>query len=141
MKLNETGFEISKHALEDSAESSMYARLVVSLAFVPLLDPLIERLHYPRIHRGNYVHRGVQFLLGHSRFPCVRKASVHSRIAEPHHRDGETDEHLLAIGQALDRMRITVKRSKICFCHFRAPFGSENLQSRVRRPETQNPRR
>lgn len=113
------------------------------LALIPLLDPLIERLHHSRIHRGNYINCGIQFFFRHPRFPCVRKAAVHSRIAEPHHRDGKTDQHLLAVGQALDGMRIAVKSSEICFCHCRCSFLSP--ASRVARPasgipKTQNPR-
>jgi hypothetical protein len=63
-----------------------------------LFDSLIQRLQNARIHSGNYIHGRVQFLLRHSRFPCIRKAPLHSRIAEPHHRNGQADEHLFTVG-------------------------------------------
>jgi hypothetical protein len=88
---------------------------VQRLCLNPLLNALIQRLQNSRIHRSNHVHRRVEFFFRHSRFPCVRKAPIHSRIAEPHHRDGETDEHLLALGEALDGMSIAIESSEICF--------------------------
>ena len=83
--------------------------------FVSLLDPLIQRFEHSRVHRGDHIHRRIELFFRHPRFPCVRKAPVHSRIAEPHHCDGEADEHLLALGQTLDRMRIAVKSSEVGF--------------------------
>ena len=87
--------------------------------FVSLLDPLIQRLQHPRIHRRNYIHRGVEFFFRHPRFPCVRKASFNSRIAEPHRRHRQTDEHLLAFDEAFDGMRVSIESSKIGFLHGR----------------------
>jgi hypothetical protein len=83
------------------------------------LDPLIERLQHPRIHRCDHVHRCVQFFFGHSRFPRVREATVDSRIAEPHHCNGETDQHLFALGETFDGVRVAVEGSKVGFlgCH------------------------
>jgi len=52
-------------------------------------------LQNSRVDGGDYVHRRVQLFFRHSRFPRVRKAPIHSRIAEPQHRDGETDEPAL----------------------------------------------
>jgi hypothetical protein len=85
------------------------------LAFAPLLDPLIQRLQHSRIYRGDHIDRSIQFFFRHPRFPCVRKAPVHSRIAEPHHCDGETDEHLFAVGETFDGVRIAVESSEIGF--------------------------
>jgi hypothetical protein len=85
------------------------------LAFVPLLDPLIQRLQHSGIHRGDDIHSRIEIFFRHSRLPCVRKAAIHSRITEPHHRDGVTDEPLLALGETLDRMRVAVKGSKVSF--------------------------
>jgi hypothetical protein len=84
-----------------------------------LLDPLIERLQNSRVHGGDHVHGGVQFFFGHPRFPCVRKAPFHSRIAEAHRRHGQTDEHLLALGETFDGVCITIKSSEVSFlgCH------------------------
>jgi hypothetical protein len=87
------------------------------LGFLPLLDSLIERLKHARIHGGDDVHGGIQFFFGHPRFPCVRKAAIHSGIAEPHRRDREADEHLLALAEALDGMRISVECPKVGFFH------------------------
>jgi len=80
-----------------------------------LFDALIERLQDTRIHRGDDIHGGVQFFVGHSRFPCIRKAPFHSRIAEPHHRHGKTDEHLLAFGKTLNSMGVTIELAKVSF--------------------------
>ena len=70
----------------------------LSLALIPSFDPLIQRLENSRVHCSDHIYGCVQFFFRHPSFPCVRKASVNSWIAEPHHRDGETDEHLLALG-------------------------------------------
>ena len=85
------------------------------LRLASLLDPLIERLQHARIDGRDHVHRGVKLLFDHPRFPCVRKAPVDSRIAEPHHRDGKADEHLLALGETFDRMGIAIEGSKVRF--------------------------
>jgi hypothetical protein len=63
---------------------------VSPLGFISLLNPLIQRLQNPRVDRGDHVHRRIQLFFGHTCFPCVRKAAIHSRIAEPHHCDGKT---------------------------------------------------
>jgi hypothetical protein len=89
------------------------------LLFASLLDSLIQRLEHSRVHRRDHIDCGIEFFFRHPRFPCVRKASFNSRIAEPHHRHGETDEHLLAFGEAFDGMRGTIKSSKIGFLHGR----------------------
>jgi hypothetical protein len=58
------------------------------LNLIPSLYPLIERLQNTRVDGRNHIHRRVEFRFSHSRFPCVRKAPLHSRIAQPHHRHG-----------------------------------------------------
>jgi len=68
------------------------------LRLIPSFDPLIQRLQHSRIYRSNHIHRCIEFFFRHPRFPCVRKAAFHSRVAEPHRRHGQTDEHLLALG-------------------------------------------
>jgi len=62
-----------------------------------LLDPLIQRLQHARVYGGDHIHRRIEIFFGHTRFPCVRKAAIHSRIAKPHHCGREIDEHLLAL--------------------------------------------
>ena len=59
------------------------------LCFVSCLNTLIERLQDARIHRRDHIDRGIQLFFRHPRFPCVRKAPLHSRIAQPHHRYGK----------------------------------------------------
>ena len=90
---------------------------LLSLTFVSLLDPLIERLQHTSVYGGNHIHSGIQFFVAHARFPCVRKAPLNSRIAQPHHRNGKTDEHFFAVRQACDHVRIAVKGSKVSFLH------------------------
>jgi hypothetical protein len=100
-----------------------------------LLDPLIERLQNARVHCGNHVDRGVQLFFGHARFPCIRKAPIHSRIAEPHHRNRETDEHLLALAETLHGVRVAVESSKVGFLHV---IALSNRGRRMLRPYTRN---
>ena len=104
------------------------------LGFLPLLDSLIERLKHARVHGGDHIDRGIQLFFGHPRFPCVRKAAIHSGIAEPHRRDREADEHLLALAKALDGMRISVECPKVGFCHAVVPHtkGHRAPCSRIR---------
>jgi len=74
--------------------------LVVPELFVPGFDPLIQRLQHTRVHGG------VEFFLGHTCFPCVRKAAFDSGIAKAHHRQRQTHEHFLAVGEAFDRIAL-----------------------------------
>ena len=89
---------------------------------VSLFNPLIQRLQNSRVHRSDHVHGRIELFFTHSRFPCVRKAPLHSRIAKPHHRDGEADKHLLPLGEAGYRMRITIELAKVGFVHVRHSF-------------------
>jgi hypothetical protein len=50
------------------------------LALVPCLRPLIQRLQNSRVDGRDHIYRRVQFIFGHPRFPCVRKAPLHSWI-------------------------------------------------------------
>jgi hypothetical protein len=83
--------------------------------FVSLLDPLIQRFEHSRVHRGDHIHRRIELFFRHPRFPCVRKAPVNSGIAKPHHRDGETDQHLLALGETFDGVGIVIESAKVSF--------------------------
>jgi len=80
-----------------------------------LFDALIQRLQNARVDGRNHIHRRVQFFLRHPRFPCVRKASFHSRVAQSHHRNGQADEHLFAVAETFDSMGVTVEGAKISF--------------------------
>jgi hypothetical protein len=63
-----------------------------------LFDSLIQGLEDTGVHRRDDIHRRIQFFLGHSCFPCVRKASLDSGIAQSHHRNRQANEHLFSIG-------------------------------------------
>jgi hypothetical protein len=85
------------------------------LRFCSLLDSLIERLKDTRIDCGDHIHRRVEFLFGHSRFPCIRKASFHSGIAQAHDRHRKPDEHFLSFRETFHRMGVTIDLAKIGF--------------------------
>jgi hypothetical protein len=89
---------------------------------------LIQRLQDTSIHGGNHIHRRVQFFLGHSLLPCIRKAPFDSRVAEPHHRHGKTHEHLLAFGETLDGMGVTIESAKISLLQFRILSSHPSLK-------------
>jgi hypothetical protein len=93
---------------------------------VALFDSLIQRLEDARVDRSDHVNSRVEFFIGHSCFPCVRKAPFHSGIAETHDRDGKADQHLLPVGETFDRMRITIELAKIGFLNVNVPhdFGT-----------------
>jgi hypothetical protein len=80
-----------------------------------LFDSLIQRLQDARLHRGNNIHRRIQFFLSHSRFPCIRKAPLYSRIAEAHHRYRQANKHLFSVSETFHCMGVTIKGSKISF--------------------------
>jgi hypothetical protein len=80
-----------------------------------LFDSLIQRLQDACVHRGDDIYCRIQFFVGHSRFPCIRKAPFHSRIAKPHHRHGQADEHFFSIGETFDGMGVPIKLAKISF--------------------------
>jgi hypothetical protein len=92
-------------------------------------------LQNPRVHRGDHVHGGVQLFFGHPRFPCVRKAPLHSRIAKPHHGDRETDQHFLPLGETFHGMGIAIKSSKVSFLrrHQLIPFARRWAFANARR--------
>jgi hypothetical protein len=68
------------------------------LALIPSFDSLVQGLQNSRVHRGDHIDCGIEFFFGHARFPCVRKAAIHSRIAKAHHRDRQADKHLFPLG-------------------------------------------
>jgi hypothetical protein len=107
------------------------------LGFLPLLDSLIERLKHARVYGGDDVHGGIQFFFGHPRFPCVRKAPIHSGIAELHHCDRQSDQHLFPFGETFDSMRIAVKSSKIGFFHAAVPHTNGHRTPRSTNPKPQ----
>jgi hypothetical protein len=98
-----------------SIDFLLFDRSVRQLRFASLLDPLVQRLQHARIHRSDYVYCRIEFLFRHPGFPCVRKASFDSRVAQSHHRNGQADEHLFAVAETFDSMGVTVEGAKISF--------------------------
>jgi hypothetical protein len=78
-------------------------------------DSLIQRLQDACIHCGNNIRRGIQFFLSHSRFPCIRKAPLYSRIAEAHHRHRQANQHLFSVSETFHGMGVTIEGSKVGF--------------------------
>lgn len=83
--------------------------------FISLFNPLVKGLQNSRIHSGDDVHGSIQLFFADPCFPCVRKATIYSRITETHHRDREADQHFLTVGKTFDGVRLTIKGSKVCF--------------------------
>jgi hypothetical protein len=89
---------------------------------------LIQRLQDTRIHSGNHIHRRVQFFLSHARFPCIRKAPLHSWVAQSHHRNGQADEHLFTVTETFDSVSVSVEGSKISSLQCVTPFRFDPAQ-------------
>jgi hypothetical protein len=104
-------------------------------SLVSLFDPLIQRLHHPGVYGGDDVDGGIELFFGHACFPCVRKAALHSRIAEPHHRDGQAHEHFFPVRQALNGVRIAIERSKVGLFQSLSLLSKAEKQTRKTRPE------
>jgi hypothetical protein len=104
--------------------------------FASLLNALIEGLQHPCIDCGDHIHSRVQLFFRHACFPCIRKAPIHSRIAEPHHCDREADQHLLALSEAFDGVRIAVECPKIGFFHVIAPVRERAQDAAPLRSQT-----
>jgi hypothetical protein len=99
----------------------LFAPFILSALFLALLDSLVKRLKNSRVHCRDHVNGSIEFFFGHARFPCVRKAAFHSRIAEPHHRHGQSHQHLLAFAKTSHGMGIAIERAKISFVHLITP--------------------
>jgi hypothetical protein len=124
----------------DSDQTFCGPRVVPRLRLAALLDPLVQRLEDSRIYGGNHINRRVQFFFGHPCFPCVRKAPVHSRIAQAHHRYGQAHEHFLTFRQAFDRMGVLIEGSKVGFLdRHNSSLHCQNSR-RVTGRKLQNPR-
>ncbi len=121
--VGDTGPEACVHLdLQSPLLCSPCSSALQSLCLIPLLDPLIQRLQHARIHRRDHIHRRVQFLFRHPRFPCVRKAPINSGIAKPHHRHGQSHEHLFPFAETLHRVGVAIKGSKVGFLQSRRSF-------------------
>jgi hypothetical protein len=88
---------------------------------LPLLDSLIKRLQNSGVHRCDHIHGSVEFFFGQARFPCIRKAALHSWIAEPHHRHRQPYEHFFTLAETRHRVRIPIERPEISFIHLVTP--------------------
>jgi hypothetical protein len=73
----------------------------------------IERLDDAGIDSGNDIHGTVQVMVGHTGFPCVRKATFDSRLAISDHGNGESHKDLLAFGQIGDAVRVAIELPKV----------------------------
>jgi hypothetical protein len=93
-----------------------------ALAFELGFGADVERLKNPRIDGCNHIHGAVQIDFVNTRFPCVRKAAFHSRLAIAHHGDGKTHEYLFAFAQIFNGVSIAVKPPEIS--SFNHPFPS-----------------
>jgi hypothetical protein len=94
-----------------------------------LFDSLIQRLQDAGVHRGNHIHRRVQLFFGHPRFPCVRKAPFDSWVAQPHHRNGQADEHLFTVRETFDSVGVAVESTKIGFLQNASLLSDSTLVS------------
>jgi hypothetical protein len=70
-------------------------------------------LDNPGIHCGNDIHGSIQVGIGNPGFPCVRKASFHSRLTIADHGYGQPHEDLLTLTQVGYGVGITIELSEV----------------------------
>ena len=73
----------------------------------------VQRLKNAGIDCRNDVHGSVQICLRDTGFPCVRKASLYSRLTVTYEGNRQPNKYLLALTQVGHRMRIPVKLAEI----------------------------
>ena len=73
----------------------------------------VQRLNNAGIDCGNDVHASVQVCLSDTGFPCVRKASLHSRLTVTHEGHRQPNKYLLALTQVGHCMCIPIKLAEI----------------------------
>jgi hypothetical protein len=74
----------------------------------------VQGLNDAGIDCRNDIHASVQVCLRDTGFPCVRKASLYSRLTVTHEGNCQPNKYLLALAQVGYRMRIPIKLAKIC---------------------------
>jgi hypothetical protein len=73
----------------------------------------VQGLNNAGIDGGNDVHASVQVCLRNTGCPCVRKASLYSRLTVAYKGNGQSNKDLLALAQVSYRMRIPIKLAEI----------------------------
>jgi hypothetical protein len=73
----------------------------------------VQRLNNAGIDCRNDVHGSIQICLRNTGFPCVRKASLYSRLTITYEGNRQPDKYLLALAQVGHRMRIPIKLAEI----------------------------
>ncbi len=89
------------------------ASFIEFLTFELCFGANVEGLQNPCIDGRDDVHGTVEIGFVNARFPCVRKASLHSRLAIAHHGNGEAHQHLFALGEVVDGVCIAIELAKI----------------------------
>lgn len=84
-----------------------------TLAFELGFGADIEGLQNACIDCCDDIHSAVEIGFVNTRFPCVRKASFHSRLAVAHHGDGQTHEYFFALTEICSGVSIAVKLTEI----------------------------
>ena len=90
----------------------------------------VQRLNNASIDCRNDIYGSVQLCLRDTGFPCVRKASLYSRLTVTYEGHRQPNKYLLALTQVGYRMRIPIKLAEIralthCFL-----LGSPPLRER-----------
>jgi hypothetical protein len=73
----------------------------------------VQRLNNAGIDCRNDVHGSVQICLRDTGFPCVRKASLYSRLTVTYEGNRQPNKYLLTLTQVGHRMRIPIKLAEI----------------------------
>jgi len=73
----------------------------------------VQRLNNAGIDCRNDIHSSVEICLRDTGFPCVRKASLYSRLTISYEGNRQPNKYLLALAQVGYRMRIPIELAKI----------------------------
>ena len=73
----------------------------------------VQRLNNAGIDCRNDIHGSVQLCLRDTGLPCVRKASLYSRLTVTYEGHRQPNKYLLALTQVGHRMRIPIKLAEI----------------------------
>jgi len=73
----------------------------------------VQRLNNAGIDCCNDVHGSVQICFRDTSLPCIRKASLYSRLTITYEGNRQSNKYLLALAQVSHRMRISIKLAEI----------------------------
>jgi hypothetical protein len=73
----------------------------------------VERLQNPCIDSCDDIHSAIEIGFVDTRFPCVRKATFHSRLAVAHHGNGETHKYFFALAEIFNGVSLAVKLPEV----------------------------